>query len=97
MILAAVSFYFCQTENPSFKAQTISAGSGIVSRLESSTLPTEETRTEDTVRIQKLANFQIVILSHALRFKNVQRVVYSTCSLHELENENVVQKVSLSI
>ncbi|KAM0686819.1 putative 28S rRNA (cytosine-C(5))-methyltransferase, partial [Conglomerata obtusa] len=30
------------------------------------------------------------ILCHALRYKNVSKVVYSTCSIHREENEDVV-------
>ena len=41
-------------------------------------------------RLQKLSAFQKHILSHALRFPKVQKVVYSTCSVHQEENEDVV-------
>lgn len=34
--------------------------------------------------------FQEAALAHALSFAAVQRVVYSTCSVHRRENEDVV-------
>lgn len=47
------------------------------------------TRSE-TPRVNSLAAFQTRALQHALSFPNVQRVVYSTCSVFTEENENVV-------
>lgn len=43
-------------------------------------------------RLQKLSEFQYLITLHALKF-NAGKVVYSTCSIHPEEDENVVQKL----
>lgn len=48
---------------------------------------------KDISRIEKLQKNQILLLKHALRFPNVKRVVYSTCSIYEEENEAVVEQV----
>ncbi|XP_059141751.1 28S rRNA (cytosine-C(5))-methyltransferase-like [Physella acuta] len=48
---------------------------------------------KDISRIEKLQKNQILLLKHALRFPNVKRVVYSTCSTYEEENEAVVEQV----
>ena len=44
-------------------------------------------------RIKALSEFQIKVLKHALGFPLAKRVVYSTCSIFEAENENVVASV----
>ncbi|XP_053131285.1 28S rRNA (cytosine-C(5))-methyltransferase [Hemicordylus capensis] len=43
-------------------------------------------------RLQALAGFQWKMLAHALRFPALQRLVYSTCSVHREENEDVVRE-----
>lgn len=48
---------------------------------------------EEAERIEALAAFQKRALEHALSFPGVQRVSYSTCSIHAEENEMVVQAV----
>ncbi|NXN48847.1 NSUN5 methyltransferase, partial [Rynchops niger] len=63
------------------------SGSGMVNRL-----PREEAA-PSAERLQALAGFQRKVLSHALSFPALQRLVYSTCSLHREENEDVVQAV----
>ncbi|XP_052274457.1 28S rRNA (cytosine-C(5))-methyltransferase-like [Dreissena polymorpha] len=62
------------------------SGSGMLQR-------TDENSTTSVERLQQLSKFQISILKHALRFPAVRRVVYSTCSIHEMENEQVVEEV----
>nr|GMD97771.1 probable 28S rRNA (cytosine-C(5))-methyltransferase [Ipomoea batatas] len=47
----------------------------------------------DMDRLQKLANFQKRVLEHALRFPAVERIVYSTCSIHQIENEDVINSL----
>ena len=45
-------------------------------------------------RVQSLKEFQISVIQHAMTFPNVQRIVYSTCSIYYEENEGVVAHVS---
>ncbi|KAI5288327.1 putative 28S rRNA (cytosine-C(5))-methyltransferase [Ascosphaera aggregata] len=48
---------------------------------------------DDTERLIKLSNLQTRIVEHALGFPAAKCVTYSTCSIHGLENENVVYRV----
>lgn len=66
---------------------TAAVPAGMVARL-----PLEEAA-PSAERLQALSGFQRRILSHALRFPAVQRLVYSTCSVHREENEDVVHAV----
>lgn len=47
----------------------------------------------DANAARPLARFQIDIVKHGLRFPRAERVVYSTCSVHQVENEDVVKEV----
>ncbi|PVU88321.1 hypothetical protein BB561_005913 [Smittium simulii] len=44
-------------------------------------------------RIKNLSNFQTRMLLHAMKFPNVKKITYSTCSVYHQENENVVENV----
>ena len=67
------------------------SGSGIVNSPDRFVDESDEAGAgEARRRIQSLANFQLTILKHAMSFPNVERIVYSTCSVHDEENEAVV-------
>lgn len=44
-------------------------------------------------RLKSLSSFQAMILKHALSFPKAKRVVYSTCSIHKEENEQVTLEI----
>jgi putative methyltransferase len=64
----------------------LAAGSGIPDRPDYS-------EDIDEARLQALSQFQTAILSHAMRFPSARTVAYSTCSVHNQENEAVVARV----
>ncbi len=41
-------------------------------------------------RLKALSFYQRKLLVHAMKFPNVKRIVYSTCSLNSCENEDVI-------
>ena len=45
---------------------------------------------KDTTRLHALADFQLKALLHSMSFPAAERITYSTCSIHDIENENVV-------
>ena len=65
------------------------SGSGMVNRAKQ---PNQSNSNELATRLEKLSNFQVMLLKHALSFPSVRRVVYSTCSVHQEENEMVVKE-----
>ncbi|XP_047196326.1 probable 28S rRNA (cytosine-C(5))-methyltransferase isoform X3 [Hippoglossus stenolepis] len=62
------------------------SGSGMVCLRDSTSADKEK----DQARLASLASFQLRCLNHALRFPRVKRLVYSTCSVHSQENEDVI-------
>ncbi|KAG8837577.1 hypothetical protein FRB91_008050 [Serendipita sp. 411] len=67
------------------------SGSGIVNRLDYLVNSENDTNTAETEeRLKKLAGFQLKMIRHAMKFPSLQRLVYSTCSVHTTENEEVV-------
>ncbi|CEP12295.1 hypothetical protein [Parasitella parasitica] len=77
------------------------SGSGIISRLDHLVDDEDEkdNNGKDTngqtqeERLKNLSDFQISIIQHAMKFPKAKRIVYSTCSIHPEENENVVQEI----
>nr|CAB3446117.1 unnamed protein product [Digitaria exilis] len=73
------------------------SGSGISAERLDYLLPSysrgEQDDASTSSRVLKLSAFQKKALSHALSFPSVERVVYSTCSIHQAENEDVVNAV----
>ncbi|GAA5876439.1 hypothetical protein JCM8547_002126 [Rhodosporidiobolus lusitaniae] len=92
-----VDFLSLNPEDPKLKNVThllvdpSCSGSGIPSRLDH--LIPSAPEAEQIQRIRALSNFQLAIVSHALRFSGAKRVVYSTCSVWEMEDEGVVMRV----
>ncbi|XP_068126200.1 28S rRNA (cytosine-C(5))-methyltransferase [Hyperolius riggenbachi] len=66
------------------------SGSGMPDRMR---VLIDEAGSEQDERLQALSAFQSRALSHGLSFPSVEYVVYSTCSVHQQENEDVVRKI----
>nr|GAT60990.1 predicted protein [Mycena chlorophos] len=66
------------------------SGSGIVNRLDYLLESEEDNQEEENERLEKLAAFQLLMIRHAMKFPKMTKIVYSTCSIHAIENERVV-------
>lgn len=66
------------------------SGSGIVSRLDN--LTNDDTSVSQH-RLGQLHKLQAQILRHAFSFPKVKKIVYSTCSINEEENEQVCEEI----
>ncbi|CAN6850123.1 unnamed protein product [Brassica oleracea] len=94
-------FLSLNPEDPSFaKVRAIlldpsCSGSGTITDRLDHLLPSHsaDNTNYDSLRLHKLAVFQKKALAHALSFPQVERVVYSTCSIHQIENEDVVSSL----
>ncbi|XP_020204711.1 probable 28S rRNA (cytosine-C(5))-methyltransferase isoform X2 [Cajanus cajan] len=70
------------------------SGSGTAASRLDHLLPSKaEGMDTDMGRLNKLATFQRKALQHALLFPAVERIVYSTCSINQIENEDVIKSV----
>ncbi|KZT73089.1 S-adenosyl-L-methionine-dependent methyltransferase [Daedalea quercina L-15889] len=67
------------------------SGSGIVNRMDH-LLESDKQKDEDQDRLAKLASFQLMMIRHAMKFPSAERIAYSTCSIHAIENEGVVRQ-----
>ncbi|KAL0577649.1 hypothetical protein V5O48_004338 [Marasmius crinis-equi] len=68
------------------------SGSGIVNRLDYLLEQEKESESDQDARLHKLASFQLMMIKHAMKFPKVKKIVYSTCSIHAIENEHVVSE-----
>ncbi|XP_072750052.1 28S rRNA (cytosine-C(5))-methyltransferase [Anoplolepis gracilipes] len=70
------------------------SGSGIVDRPGQSNMNNKPL----SKRLQNLQSFQVYLLRYALlNFPNAKKIIYSTCSLHPEENEEVIDEVLTDI
>ncbi|XP_011864315.1 PREDICTED: probable 28S rRNA (cytosine-C(5))-methyltransferase [Vollenhovia emeryi] len=70
------------------------SGSGIADRPKQSDVDGKP----ELQRLRNLQSFQVYLLRYAMfNFPNVKRIIYSTCSLHPEENEQVVDEVLADI
>ena len=67
------------------------SGSGIVDRIEPKS--GQLSKEDEEARLERLAEFQTSMILHGMTFPSVRRIVYSTCSIHQRENEDVVRDV----
>lgn len=67
------------------------SGSGMPLHLERSV--SMQGQGDEEGRLRRLSNFQQMILKHAMKFPSCVKIVYSTCSIHDIENESVVQSI----
>ncbi|CAI2170921.1 9668_t:CDS:2 [Funneliformis geosporum] len=76
------------------------SGSGIVNRLdklvdafEQETDQSDTSQKSQDLRLKNLSEFQEKIILHAFKFPSAKKIIYSTCSIHPQENEQVIQRV----
>ncbi|XP_029292348.1 28S rRNA (cytosine-C(5))-methyltransferase [Cottoperca gobio] len=91
--LANQDFLKVDPDSPQFKdveyilLDPSCSGSGMVC-LRDDTSSADQEKVQ--ARLASLASFQLRCLNHGLKFPRLKRLVYSTCSIHSQENEDVV-------
>ncbi|KIM84282.1 hypothetical protein PILCRDRAFT_818620 [Piloderma croceum F 1598] len=91
-----IDFLAVKPTDPKYSATThilldpSCSGSGIVNRLDHLLETEDENDADQEERLTKLSNFQLTMICHAMKFPSVTKIVYSTCSIHAMENEHVV-------
>lgn len=75
------------------------SGSGIINRLDHLIDAPSETQEQSDFshkfkeqRLENLSEFQEKMILHAFKFRSVQKIVYSTCSIYAEENEHVIKR-----
>ncbi|XP_062614692.1 28S rRNA (cytosine-C(5))-methyltransferase-like [Saccostrea cucullata] len=95
-VARCMDFLRVKTDSPAYKdveyvmVDPSCSGSGIVNRLDNLTNDDSSTTQH---RLDQLHKLQAQILRHAFSFPNVKKIVYSTCSVHEEENEQVCEEI----
>lgn len=91
--LANEDFLKVDPDSPQFKdveyvlLDPSCSGSGMVCLRDD---PSSDDQEKVQARLASLASFQLRCLNHGLKFPRLKRLVYSTCSIHSQENEDVV-------
>jgi putative methyltransferase len=86
------------TTNVVEKAVASSPVAAVAADIQLEAEPAEQDEGDDQAaedqaeRLAALSDFQLRLLQHAMKFPAARRIVYSTCSVHDEENEGVVAK-----
>lgn len=82
-----------EVEVPTISTETVPLNDDEADVMEEETPSLPPTQASDLTRLQKLSTLQSLIVEHAMKFPAATHITYSTCSIHEIENEGVVRRV----